>query len=56
LLLIVHVYLDLLGGFGVGDGVAVADLDFGAILAAGSEKGANNTFLVSGAAEGVVEY
>jgi hypothetical protein len=56
LLLIVHVYLDLLGGFGVRDGVAVADLDFGAIFAAGSEKGANNTFLVSGAAEGVVEY
>lgn len=56
LLLVVHVDLDLLGGFGVGDGVAVADLDFGAILAAGAEEGADDALLVGGAAEGVVEY
>lgn len=31
-LLVVHVDLDLLGGFGVWDGIAVADLDFGAIV------------------------
>ena len=56
LLLIVHVYLDLLGGFRVRDGVAVADLDFGAIFAAGTEQSANDAFLVDGAAERVVEY
>jgi 3-dehydroquinate synthase class II len=56
LLLVVHIYLDLLGILGVGDGVAVADLDFGTILAAGSEKSANDAFLVGGAAERVVEY
>lgn len=56
LLLVIHVDLDLLGGFRVGDSVAVADLDFGAIFAAGAEESANYTFLVGGAAERVVEY
>jgi hypothetical protein len=56
LLLVVHVYLDLLGSLGVGDGIAVADLDFGAIFAAGAEESANDAFLVGGAAERVVEY
>jgi hypothetical protein len=55
LLLVVHVDLDLLGRLGVGDGIAVADLDFGAVFAAGAEQGANDAFLLSGAAEGVVE-
>jgi hypothetical protein len=40
----------------MGDGVAVADLDLGAIFAAGSEESANNAFLVGGAAERVVKY
>ena len=31
-LLVVHVDLDLLGRLGVGDGIAVADLDLGAVL------------------------
>jgi hypothetical protein len=56
LFLVVHVYLDLLGILGMGDGIAVADLDLGAILAAGSEESANDAFLVGGAAERVVEY
>jgi hypothetical protein len=55
LLLVVHVHLDLLGRLGVGDGIAVADLDFSAIFAAGAEEGANDAFLLGGAAEGVVE-
>jgi 3-dehydroquinate synthase class II len=55
LLLVVHVDLDLLGRLGMGDGIAVADLDLGAVFAAGAEEGANNTFLLGGAAEGVVE-
>ena len=56
LFLVLHVDLDLLGGLGVGDGVAVADLDFGAIFAARAEEGANDAFLVGGATEGVIEY
>jgi hypothetical protein len=56
LLLVVHVHLDLLSILGMGDGVAVADLDLGAIFAAGSEESANNAFLVGGAAERVVKY
>lgn len=56
LLLVVHVDFDLLGGLGVGDGIAIADFDLGAIFAAGSEECANNAFLVGWAAEGVVEY
>jgi hypothetical protein len=55
LLLVVHVDLDLLGCLGVGDGIAVADLDFGAVFAAGAEEGADDAFLLGGAAEGVVE-
>jgi hypothetical protein len=55
LLLVVHVDLDLLGRLGVGDGIAVADLDLGAVFAAGTEQGANDTFLFGGAAEGMVE-
>lgn len=55
LLLVVHVDLDLLGRLGVGDGIAVADLDFGAVFAAGAEEGADDAFLLGGAAEGVVE-
>jgi hypothetical protein len=55
LLLVVHIYLDLLGRLGVGNGVAVADFNLGAIFAAGAEEGANDAFLVGGAAEGVVE-
>lgn len=31
-LLVVHVHFDLFGGFGVGDGIAVADIDFGAVF------------------------
>jgi hypothetical protein len=56
LLLVVHVDLDLLGRLGVGDSVTVADLDFGAIFTAGSEKSTNDALLVGGAAERVVEY
>lgn len=55
LFLVVHVDFDLLGGFGVGDGVAVADLDFGAVFAAHTEEGADDAVLVGGAAGGVVE-
>jgi hypothetical protein len=55
LLLVVHVDLDLLGRLGVGDGIAVADLDLGAVFAAGSQQGADDALLVGGAAEGVVE-
>jgi hypothetical protein len=55
LLLVVHVDLDLLGRLGVGDGIAVADLDLGAVFAAGSQKGADDALLVGGAAEGVVK-
>jgi hypothetical protein len=53
--LIVHVDFDLLGGFGVGDGVAVGDCDFGAVFAAGAEEGADYAVLFERAAEGVVE-
>jgi len=35
----------------MGDGIAVADLDFSAVFAAGAEQGANNAFLFGGAAE-----
>lgn len=56
LLLVVHVYLDLLGCLCVGDGIAVADLDLGAVFAAGSEQRANDALLVGGAAEGMVKY
>jgi hypothetical protein len=55
LLLVVHIDLNLLGGLSVGDGIAVADLDLSAVFAAGAEEGANDAFLLSGAAEGVVE-
>jgi hypothetical protein len=55
LLLVVHVDLDLLGRLGVGDGIAVADFNLGAVFAAGSEERADNALLVGGAAEGVVE-
>lgn len=55
LLLVVHVDLDLLGRLGVGDGIAVADLDFGAIFAAGAEEGADDALLVGRAAQRVVE-
>jgi hypothetical protein len=37
------------------DGVAVADLDFGTIFAAGAEQRADDALLVGGSAEGVVE-
>lgn len=37
------------------DGKAIADLDFGAILAADAEEGADYALLVGVAAEGVVE-
>jgi hypothetical protein len=56
LLLVVHVDLDLLGRLRVGDGVAVADLDLGAVFAAGAEEGADDALLVGGAAQRVVEY
>jgi hypothetical protein len=55
LLLVVHVDLDLLGRLGVGDGVAVADLDLSAVFAAGAEEGADDALLVGGAAQRVVE-
>lgn len=55
LLLVVHVDLDLLGRLGVGDGIAVADLDLGAVFAAGSQQSADDALLVGGAAERVVE-
>jgi hypothetical protein len=55
LLLVVHVDLDLLGRLGVGDGIAVADLDLGAVFAAGAEEGADDAFLLGRTAEGVVE-
>jgi hypothetical protein len=55
LLLVVHVDLDLLGRLGVGDGIAVADLDLSAVFAAGAEEGSNDALLVGRAAEGVVE-
>jgi hypothetical protein len=38
----------------VGDGIAVADLDFGAIFAAGAQKGADDAFLVGGTTERVI--
>lgn len=53
--LVVHVYFDLFGGFGVGDCVAVADVNFGAIFGADAEEGADYTLLVGGTAGGVVE-
>jgi hypothetical protein len=37
------------------DGVAVADLDFGTIFAAGAEQRADDALLVGGSAEGVIE-
>jgi hypothetical protein len=55
LLLVVHVDLDLLGRLGVGDGIAVADLDLSAVFAAGAEESSDDALLVGGAAEGVVE-
>lgn len=55
LLLVVHIYLDLLGRLSVGDGIAVADFDLGAILTAGAEKCSYHAFLVGGAAQRVVE-
>lgn len=55
LLLVVHVDLDLLLRLGVGDGIAVADLNLGAVFAAGAEQGADDALLVGGAAKGVVE-
>jgi hypothetical protein len=55
LLLVVHVYFDLLGRLGVRDSVAVADFNLGAIFVAGAEEGADDAFLVGGAAEGVIE-
>jgi hypothetical protein len=54
-LLVVHVDLDLLGRLGVGDGIAVADLDLGAVLRAGAEQGTDDALLVGGAADRVVE-
>lgn len=36
LLLVVHVDLDLLGSFGVGDSIAVSDLDFGTVFTSGT--------------------
>jgi hypothetical protein len=39
----------------VGDGIAVADLNLSAVFAAGAEEGADDTFLLGGAAERVVE-
>lgn len=53
--LVLHVHFDLLCGFGVRDGVAVLDGDFGAIVAACAEQGADYAVLVFGASEGVVE-
>jgi hypothetical protein len=55
LLLVVHVDLDLLGGLSVGDGIAVADLDFGTVFAARAEEGADDALLVGGPTEGVIE-
>jgi hypothetical protein len=55
LLLVVHVYFDLLGSFGVWDSIAIPYLDFSAILAADSEEGANNALLIGVSAEGVIE-
>jgi hypothetical protein len=55
LLLVIHVDLDLLGGLCVGDGIAVADLDFGTVFAARSQEGADDALLVGWPAEGVVE-
>jgi hypothetical protein len=55
LLLVVHIDFNLLGCLGMGDGIAVADLDFCAIFAAGAEEGADDAFLFGGTAEGVVE-
>lgn len=54
-LLVVHVDLDLLGGLGVGHGVAVLDLDLGAILRPRAQKGSDNALLVCGSPAGVVE-
>jgi hypothetical protein len=55
LLLVIHVYLDLLQSFGVWDGVAVSDFDFGAIFAADSEEGANDALLIRVSAKGMIE-
>jgi hypothetical protein len=55
LLLVVHVDLDLLLGFGVGHGVAVANLDLGAIFRAHTEQSSNDALLILGPAERVVE-
>lgn len=54
-LLVVHIHLDLLGSLCVGHGVAVANLDFGAIFASRSEKCANNALLLCWSAGCVVE-
>lgn len=42
-LLVFHIYLDLVLLFGVGDGKARADFDFGAIFGAGADEGADDT-------------
>ena len=55
LLLVVHVDLDLLGRLGVGDGIAVADLDLGAVLRSYSEQGSDHALLVGGSSQRVVE-
>ena len=55
LLLVVHVDLDLLLRLGVGHGVAVPDLDLGSIVRAYAEEGSDDTFLVGGPSERVVE-
>jgi hypothetical protein len=53
--LVVHVYLNLLQRFGVGDGITVSDLDFGTIFAANSEESADDALLVRVTAERVIE-
>jgi hypothetical protein len=55
LFLVVHVYLNLLGRLGVGDGIAIADFNLGAVFAAGAKESSNDTFLVGGAAQRVIE-
>lgn len=54
LLLVVHVDLDLLGRLRVRHGIAVADLDLGAVFAAGAQESADDAVLVGGTAQGVI--
>lgn len=55
LLLVLHVHFDLVCRLGVPDSERAANFHLGAILRSGSQQSSDNTFLISVAAERVVE-